>query len=83
MASPLVRGIGARSGDRLQQPPAIAQRHAELFEIALAQFRQDIEVDIVRLERVGILFELVPAQPVAKIAHAMSSHRRAHRRSLA
>ncbi len=55
-----MRRFGAAAfGDRLQQPAAIAQRHAELFEIALVQFRQDIEVDVVRFERVGILLEIV------------------------
>jgi hypothetical protein len=34
------------------------------------EIRQDIEVDVVRLERIGVLFEIVLVQPVAKIAHA-------------
>ena len=58
-------------GDGLQEPPAIAQGKAELFEIALAEFRQDIHADVVRCERVRVLLEIVPAQPLAKFAHAM------------
>jgi hypothetical protein len=46
---------------------------AELFKIMLAEVRQDIEIDIVRLEGVGILLKFIAAQPVAKIGHAVSS----------
>jgi hypothetical protein len=63
--------LRAAVGDRLQQPTAIAERQAELLEIAVAQFQQDIEIDIVGLECIGILLKIVPAQPAAKIAHTV------------
>jgi hypothetical protein len=63
--------FSATLGDRLQQPAPVSQRQTEMLEIALTQFRQDIEIDVVRLERIGILFEFVPAQPIANIAHAL------------
>ena len=34
-----------RGRNRLEQPLAVAERHAELFEVALGQFRQDFGVD--------------------------------------
>jgi hypothetical protein len=60
-----------RARRRPQEPPAIAQGKAELFEIALAEFRQDIHADVVRFERVRVLLEIVPAQPIANFAHAV------------
>ena len=63
-------GAGAdERRDRLQEPAAVAQRHAEPFEILLGQFGQDVETDIIRLESIDILLETKVAQPVAKSAH--------------
>jgi hypothetical protein len=40
-----------------------------LFQVMLVEVRQDIEVDVVRLERICVLSEIVLVQPVAKIVH--------------
>jgi hypothetical protein len=69
--------FGRASGDGLQEPPAIAQGKAELFEIALAEFRQDIHADVVRFERVGVVLEIVACRPPGP-RRSPSGSRRSH-----
>jgi hypothetical protein len=51
--------LSIRAFNLASERPAIPQGQAELFEILLAQLRQDVEVDIVRLECAGILLKPV------------------------
>jgi hypothetical protein len=46
---------------RFQQPFAITHRQPEPFEVGFAQFRQHVEVDIVRLEQLSNLLEPIVA----------------------
>src|SRR5690349_20674851 len=41
--------------------------------IAVSEVGQDIEIDVVGLERLGVMLQTVRTQPAAKIAHYCSS----------
>src|SRR5690242_18595132 len=41
--------------------------------IAVSEVGQDIEIDVVGLERLGVMLQTVRTQPAAKIAHSMCS----------
>jgi hypothetical protein len=62
-----------KSGDRLQEPLAVAQRGVELFEIGLCQVRQDIGTNIVFLERLRITFQANISKPRRNI-HGLRLH---------
>jgi hypothetical protein len=68
--------LGVARGDRFQKPAAIAERQTQLLEIAVIELAQDIQVDIVRLKRGRVLFQIIRTQPLAKIAHAVGSQKR-------
>jgi hypothetical protein len=44
-----------------------------LLEIVVIEVSQNIQVDVVRLKRVGVLLKIVPTQPVAKLTHTIGS----------
>jgi hypothetical protein len=50
-------------GDRPLQAPAIAKRQPELLEVALAQIRQNIEVDRVVREGPGMMSQATALEP--------------------
>ncbi len=60
------RGIGAAIALRY------AREGAQLLKIAIAEFRQQRAIDLVLLERIGILVQIVFFQPPADIEHRAS-----------
>jgi len=57
--------------NRFQHPPPVAERYTKLFEIALRQLRQYVDIDVIRFEHVRVLLEIVPAEPIANSAHTV------------
>ena len=55
-------------GDRLQQLLAMAERHdADVLEIVVCQPAQQLAVDVVGAEHLGILGETDPAEPTVDV----------------
>ena len=63
--------LGGRrqSGDPAQQLPAVAQRDAELLQVALAKVRQNIEIDVVLDKCPSVLRKPEILQPALDIRH--------------
>ena len=57
----------AERGNRLHQPLSVSERHSELLEVAFAQLRQHLAVDLVRAEHRLVLSEAEAPQPAADI----------------
>src|SRR5690349_16427135 len=62
------RGCTAQFGDRLQQLLAMAERHdAEVLEFVICHPAQQLAVDVVGVEHLGILSEADPAEPTVDV----------------
>ena len=66
------RGWGRRStaqfGDRLQQLLAMAERHdADVLEVVVCHPAQQLAVDVVGAEYLGVLGEADPAEPTVDV----------------
>ena len=62
------RGCTAQFGDRLQQLLAMAERRdADVLEIIVGQPAQQLAVDVVGAEHLGILGETDPAEPTVDV----------------
>ena len=59
----LHRRVGGERGDRAQHPLAVAEQHAELFEVDLGQLGQNLRVDRVFAKDRFILRQVETAQP--------------------
>src|SRR5271165_5494326 len=60
----------AERADRAQQPFALAERQADLFQVVLDEVRQDVEVDLMRRKYPGAAPEAESIQPVLqRVAH--------------
>ena len=58
----------AQFGDRLQQLLAMAERHdGDVLEVVVCQPAQQLAVDVVGAEHLGILGEADPAEPTVDI----------------
>jgi hypothetical protein len=53
------REAAAPLGDRPQQPAAVAERDAEFRQIPIGQFPEDVQIDVVRREWLGIALKVV------------------------
>ena len=48
---------GVETGDRAQQLAAVAEQHAQLFEVLIGQIGQDAEINRVGAKCVRVLFQ--------------------------
>ena len=62
------RRCTAQFGDRLQQLLAMAERHdADVLEVVVCHPAQQLAVDVVGAEHLGILGEADPAEPTVDV----------------
>ena len=68
---------GGETGDRPQQPLAMPERHADLFEVGFDQVGQDVRVDLILAEQRFVLSEADRVQPLGDV-HRRSRTVRLH-----
>ena len=74
---------GGEAWRRLQEAPAVAHWHTKFFEVGVGQVRQNVDVDTVRGEELGIFAETVLLEPGAERVHFSSYHGHGRERRLA
>ncbi len=65
MASP--EPLPAEICSRLEQALAVTEWSANLFEVAVRQFRQNFSIDFIFAERRLVLAEAEPSQPIPDV----------------